>query len=104
MRLNDTSISSFIDATRIGILARINECVYNNLTCMFHHHYKKNCKSDYTINSIKGAKHQSIQQIVNITSNIALLRRAPIECTHVFHISLFTAKITQDKLQQFYQN
>jgi len=72
MRLNDTSISSFIDATRIGILARINECVYNNLTCMFHHHYKKTCESDYTINSIKGAKHQSIQQIVNITSNIVV--------------------------------
>ena len=35
---------------------------------------------------------------------IALLRRAPIERTLVFHISLLTAKITQDKLQQFYQN
>jgi hypothetical protein len=35
---------------------------------------------------------------------IALLRRAPLERTLVFHISLFTAKITQDKLQQFYQN
>jgi len=41
MRLNDTSISLFIDATRIGILARINERVSNNLTSLFHHHDKK---------------------------------------------------------------
>jgi hypothetical protein len=42
MRLDDTSISSFIDATRIVILARINECVLNNLTSLFHHHDKNN--------------------------------------------------------------
>ena len=72
MRLDNTSISSFIEATRIGILARITECVLNNWTSLFHHHDKTTCQSEFTINSIKGAKHQSIQQIVNITSNIVV--------------------------------
>ena len=48
---------------------RIKECILNNLTSLFNHRDKKTCESESTINGIKGAKHQSIQDIVNITSN-----------------------------------
>jgi len=65
MRLDDTSISSFIDAIRVGILSRINECVVKKLTGMF----SPKRKHDYTNNSISKAKHQSVQHIVQITSN-----------------------------------
>lgn len=66
MRLDDTSISSFIDAIRVGILSRINECVVNKLNGMFS---PKLCKHDYTNNSVSKAKHQSVQHIVQMTSN-----------------------------------
>jgi len=78
MRLDDTSISSFIDAIRVGILSRINECVVNKLTGMFG---QKLCQDEYTNNSISKAKHQSVQHIVQMTSNKVGMRNCEITST-----------------------
>ena len=78
MRLDDTSISSFIDAIRVGILSRINECVVNKLTGMFG---QKLCQDEYTTNSISKAKHQSVQHIVQMTSNKVGMRNCEITST-----------------------
>jgi len=78
MRLDDTSISSFIDAIRVGILSRINECVVNKLTGMFG---QKLCQDEYTSNSISKAKHQSVQHIVQMTSNKVGMRNCEITST-----------------------
>ena len=78
MRLDDTSISSFIDAIRVGILSRINECVVNKLTGMFG---QKPCQHEYTNNSIRKAKHQSVQHIVQMTSNKIGMRNCEITST-----------------------
>jgi hypothetical protein len=66
MRFDDTTISSFIDAIRIGLLARFNEMVLNKFCILT----SRSCSQNYPIlPNINGAKFQSVQQIVNITSN-----------------------------------
>jgi len=68
MRFNNISISTILDFTRIGILARINEYVVNNLTSMFPHIITTAYQTDFTTNSIKCAKRQAIQHMVEITA------------------------------------
>lgn len=84
MRLDDTSISSFIDAIRVGVLSRINECIVNKLTGMFS---QKPCQHDFTSKSISKAKHQSVQHIVQLTSNKIGMRNCEITSTPSFVIT-----------------
>jgi hypothetical protein len=67
MGLNDATISSLIDAARIGIIAIINDVVSSKLS-LFWNSKKVNWIEDYLPN-IRDAKLQSIQQMVNITAN-----------------------------------
>ena len=66
MKFDDTTISSFIDALGIGLLARFNEIVLNKFCKLT----SRMCSQNYPIlPNISGAKFQSVQQIVNITLN-----------------------------------
>jgi len=66
MRFDDTTISSFIDAIQIGLLARFNEMVLNKFCKLT----SRMCSQNSPIlPNINGAKFQSVQQIVNITLN-----------------------------------
>ena len=82
MRFDDITISLLIDATQIGILARINEVVLNSLR-LIHQDRKAVQSADFItaseslrilsrnshITNIIGAKCHLIQQMVNITAN-----------------------------------
>jgi hypothetical protein len=68
VRFDDTTISFFIDAIRIGFLARFNEMVLNKFCKLT----SRMCLQNSPIlPNINGAKFQSVQQIVDITSNKA---------------------------------
>ncbi len=66
MRFDDTTISSFIDAIQIGLLARFNEMALNKFCKLTSRMFSQNYP---ILPNINGAKFKSVQQIVNITSN-----------------------------------